>query len=140
MRSEPLGYILALVLLAACAWTAHSLSLHVLIHQTGIAMPAAHCGDSGAGTLQALSRGFHPAASDSLSSLPFPTPSLGPGSPQIPRPGFSHQASRSREAQPLTLFRAVPMLHSTSEPQLNGMGCPYCRPQSVTEHKIVTAD
>jgi hypothetical protein len=42
--------------------------------------------------LQALSRGLYSASSDSLSSLPFPTPSLGPGSPQLPRPGFSHQA------------------------------------------------
>lgn len=45
------GYILALVLLAVCTWTARSLSLHTLIHRAGVAIPAPHCGGLGAGTL-----------------------------------------------------------------------------------------
>lgn len=34
------GYILALVLLAVCTWTARSLSLHTLIHRAGVAIPS----------------------------------------------------------------------------------------------------
>lgn len=41
VKSETLGSILALVLLE----TPTSLSLHVLIHKAGRAMPAAHCGE-----------------------------------------------------------------------------------------------
>lgn len=103
-------------------------SLPVLIHKTGIAIPTAHCGDFGVGTLQALSRGLHSVSSASLNSLPFPTPSLGPGSPLHPQacllPAGLGKLSHSHCLK-----------HGASESQLYEMGCPHRRPQSVTECK-----
>lgn len=98
MEPEPLGYILALVLVHT--WTAYFSEplcpgWHTAGPQQRVETPPPHS-----------------APSDSLNGLPFPT--FTPVSPRIARLAFSQQASRPREAQPPShAFLTVLMLDST---------------------------